>query len=107
ATVTINVILRVDWDPFFLAPTILGAIALGLIAITGIRRRRRHIRRWVLWSSVGLGVIAVVSAGLMGVAGLQARSTATDGYQQLIDGLELVENGDTSAASATLYAAAV
>jgi len=103
--VTVQVAFRIEWNPFFLSSAILSAVAIGIIAITGLLRRHRYVRRRVYWALGGAATIAVLAVGSLGVATYQARSTAQDGYTGMLDGLELLQSGDTGDASATLMQA--
>jgi hypothetical protein len=102
----VHAALRLADSPFFLATALVAAAAMGLVAIAGVVRRRKHIRRRVYIGAAAVGVLGIVGVGLFGFAASQARSPLTSGYQGLRDGLEFVEQGDTERASAVLYEAA-
>lgn len=103
---TVNVALRIEWDPFFAASALLaGVVTVGLATI-GVMRRRKYIRKRVRWGVIGLAAFAIVAAGLFAVAGLGARTEARDGYIGMLDGLEFIQNGEIDDAAITLREAA-
>jgi len=106
AAVIAQVSLRLDWDEFFLFSAIFAAAAMGLVAVAGCTRRRRYVRKRIMWGTIGVGVLAVVAVAGLGVAAAQARDTARDGYLGLLDGLEYLQDGNVSDAQATLEQAA-
>ncbi len=77
-----------------------------LIVVSGLQRRPHHIRKRLYWGAGTIAGFVVLAIGGMGVAALQARDVARDGYIGMLDGLELVQKGDTPGAAATLHAAA-
>jgi hypothetical protein len=106
AAAVVQVSLRLDWDPFFLASAGIAALACLLVAITGLRRRQGYVRRRVLWGMAAAGVVAVISTAGFGVAALRAREPAVKGYRSMLDGLEFVQEADVASASAALRDAA-
>ncbi len=102
AGIVVQVSLRLEWNEFFLFSSIIGAAATGLIGVSGYVRRRRYVRRRIMWSAVGIGVLAAVAIAGLGVAAVQARTTARDGYLGLLDGLEYLQDGKVTEASAVL-----
>ncbi len=102
----VNVALRLDWDPFFLASAIVAAVATCGLVVLGVLRRRSYIRRRVMWGAIGVGGVAALFVGLAGIAALQAREPARDGYLAMLDGLEFVQSGDVAEATASLRSAA-
>jgi hypothetical protein len=106
AAVVIQVVLRLEWNPFFLSSALLAAAAAGLIIVSGVLRRDRYVRRRLYWGAVAVVGFFVLAIAGMGVAALQASEVARDGYVAMLDGLESVQKGETPEASATLHAAA-
>ena len=104
--VVVQVLFRLEFDPFFLASALVAAVAVLLVAITGVRRRQRYVRRRVLWSSVGVSVCAVVALAGLGVTTLQHRDALTLGNRAMLLGLEYLERGDVPAARSALFDAA-
>ena len=49
-----------------------------------------------MWGAVGVGAFAVVAVAGLGVAAVQAQSTARDGYLGLLDGLEFLQDGEVA-----------
>ena len=106
AAVVVQVSLRLEWNEFFLFSGIVAAAAMGVIGISGYVRRRRYVRRRVMWGAIGVAAAAVVAVGGLGVAAAQARTTARDGYLGLLDGLEYLQDGKVTEANAALRQAA-
>jgi hypothetical protein len=106
AALVVQVALRADWNPRFLASAAVAAVALALIAVAGWQRRHRHVRRRVLWgalATLGVGVLAV--AGLAVSAG-RVRSSAQTGYHSMLEALDYMKSGDLAEADAALDEAA-
>lgn len=106
AAATVQVMLRLEWDGRFLGSALIAALAMGLIVVSGTQRRKRHLRKRVLIGLVGVAVFAALAGGLMGIAALQARSDARDGYVGMLDGLEFLQNGQVVDAAFALDRAA-
>jgi hypothetical protein len=106
AALVVQVSLRLDWNEFFMFSGLLAAAAMGVIGVTGFQRRRKFIRRRIMWSAVGLTAFSAVAVAGVAVAAAQARTSARDGYLGLLDGLEFVQRGDVADASTTLQQAA-
>jgi hypothetical protein len=104
--VVVQVSLRLEWNEFFLFSALLAAVAMGIIAISGYIRRRKYVRKRVMWGAVGVGAVAVVAVAGMAAAAVQARTTARDGYIGLLDGLEFVQDGNVDEAKDALWQAA-
>lgn len=102
----VQVVLRLEWDPFLGAPAIVAAVALGLLVVCGVLRRQRYVRRRALWVGAGVGGVAVLAIVGMGVAGAQARTPAVDGYRGLLLGLEYLQDGRMEEGAAALRSAA-
>ena len=101
----VNIILRLDWDPRFLASAAVAALVMSLIAVSGLLRRPVAVRRRVLGGALVVCLAAIAAAAALGVASAQAAGTARGGYDALLEGLELVESGDLEEASTALRAA--
>lgn len=104
--VVVQVMLRLEWNPFFLASALLATVACGFIIVSGLLRRPSYVRRRVYWAAGGIGVFWLLAAGALGVSAAGARNDVREGYQGLLDGLELVQDGDTLEAASTLRTAA-
>jgi hypothetical protein len=75
---------------------------MGLVAVTGVLRRPRHVRRRVVWGAGAVGVGLALAAVGMGLGGVQARSEAVQGYRDLLVGLEYLQDGKMPEAAAAL-----
>jgi hypothetical protein len=106
AALVVQVSLRLEWDEFFLFSAIIAAAAMGMIGISGYVRRRKYVRKRVMWGAIGVGALAVIAVAGLGVAAGNARNTARDGYLGLLDGLEFIQDGNVSDAQQTLTQAA-
>ena len=106
AGTVVQVVLRLEWNPFFLSSALLAAAATALIVITGVARRHRYLRKRVFWAFAGLAVIVFVAVGSMGAAAAAARSAAAGGYVGMLDGLEFVQDGRIPEAAEALHTAA-
>jgi hypothetical protein len=102
----VQVILRIEWSPFFLSSALVGAAAIAPIVVNGVVRRQRHLRKRVYWGIAGLAALVVVAVGSMGAAAATARSDATGGYTGMLDGLEFVQDGRIPEAAEALHTAA-
>jgi len=101
----VQVALRSGLDGFHGASALAAALSLGLIGFVGWRRRPRHVRRWVTWGAIAVGVGAALAVAGFGLGGARARGPAEDGYQRLLNGLEQLEGGDVSGAAEELRVA--
>ena len=102
----VNVAVRIEWNPFFLASALLAALALGLIIVSGILRRRGYVRKRVYWSAAAVGALSVLAVGALAFTAARAQSTARDGYRGMLDGLEFMQDGKVAEASEALSNAA-
>ncbi len=107
AAVVVQVVLRLEWDPFFFASGIVAAVAMGLIAISGFTRRQGFVRKRVLWVTVGLVGFAGLATVAFGASAAQVRGEASSGYRAMLLALEHLENGDLPEANQALDEAAV
>ena len=106
AAVLVNVLLRIEWHPFFLASALATATITTWLIIVGLSGRSKRTRKWVLRAAIAVGALAALSTGGLVYAAMQARSPGNDGYSRLLNGLELVERGDVPEAADVLRAAA-
>ncbi|MFP5487594.1 MAG: DUF4012 domain-containing protein, partial [Acidimicrobiia bacterium] len=106
AGAVVQVVLRLEWSPFFLASALTAGAVLALIAITGWQRRRSHVRRWVLWGTAGAVAVGVLATAAFGVSALRIRGQATEGYQDMLLALDLLESGELDEAPDALATAA-
>jgi hypothetical protein len=102
AAAVVQVSLRLEWDEFFLSSALIAAAAMGVIGISGVVRRRKYVRKRITWGAIGVGVLAAIAIVGVGVAAVQARTTARDGYLGLLDGLEYLQDGKVTEARQTL-----
>jgi hypothetical protein len=102
AAIVVQVSLRLEWDEFFLWSAIIAAAAMGTVGLAGCVRRRKYVRKRIKWAALGVGALAVIAVAGLAVAAGNARNTARDGYLGLLDGLEFLQDGKVSEASATL-----
>lgn len=99
---TVQVVYRLAWDPVFTSSALLAAGALGVIAITGLLRRQRYVRKRVYWSAAGIGVVAVAATAGLGVGAVRAQGATQAGYDALLDGLDAMQRGDVDDAADAL-----
>lgn len=107
AGVVAQVVLRLEWDPFFLSSALAATAIAGLVAVSGLLRRYLYVRVRVQRGVVVLAAIAGLALVGLAVSGLLARSSATAGYQKLLDGLRLLQNGDPPEAAEALREASL
>jgi hypothetical protein len=103
---TVQVVLRLEWNPMFLGSAVVAIAAAGLLAGTGIARRPGYVRRRTHRGAAIAGGFVLLALVGMGLSGGLARSDADAGYQQLLTGLKAARNGDPVTAAATLHKAA-
>ena len=106
AGTVMQVVLRLEWNPFFLSSALLAAAAIAPIVTNGVARRQRYLRKRVSWGLAGLAVLVLVAVGSMGAAAAAARTDATGGYTRMLDGLEFVQDGRIPEAAEALHTAA-
>jgi Protein of unknown function (DUF4012) len=99
---TVQVLLRADWNPFLGASALIAGAVLVLLAVTGVLRRQRHVRRRVYACAGAFGLVGLLAVAGFAFTGVQARSSATSGYDDLLEGLELLQDGDLPAAATAL-----
>lgn len=104
--IALSVLLRSEWRPFETASALLTATAVVLVVATALPRRHRTVRRTVV--RVTVVTASVVGVAIVGLAvGLSlAAGDASDGSDELSEGLRLLQSGDTAAASTALADAA-
>ena len=102
----VNVAVRIEWNPFFLASALLAALAIGLITVSGILRRRGYVRKRVYWGAAAVATLSVLAVGALAFTAAQAQQTARDGYRGMLDGLEFMQDGKVAEASEALSNAA-
>ncbi len=106
AALTVQVLLRLQTDLPFGVTGLIAAAAMALVAVAGVARRRREVRRRVLVGAGGVAGLALLAVAGLAASGAGAQSDLRDGYDQLQDGLDQLQAGDTTTAAATLRTAA-
>ena len=102
----VQVLLRLHFNPFFGASAIVaGTVLVFLWVVCGTRRRSVVRRRLRLGLYIAAGFTAAALVLFVGRVTM-VQADLQDGYQQVLDGLEQLQDGDTVAAAATLHAAA-
>jgi hypothetical protein len=105
AGVTVQVLFQLSWDPRFLSSAGVALIAIGLVVVTGYRRRRGYVRKRLRWSALAVVVVAVAAVGGLAVAAYEAARPAKDGYDTLLEALDHMDGGDVDAAAQALWQA--
>jgi len=98
--------LRLAWSPFFTASALVSACVCVPLAVAGLRARPSATRTSALKVALAALVLAILAGIGVAAAGLHARRSATDGYRQLLAGLDLVQAGELEKASVVLRDAA-
>jgi hypothetical protein len=80
---------------------------MGVVAVSGFVRRRKYVRKRIMWGALGVASLAAIAVAGVGVAAVQARTTARDGYLGLLDGLEYLQDGKVAEASEALTQASI
>lgn len=101
----VQVVLRLEWSPFFLASALVAGAVLLLVAGSGWQRRRGHVRRIVMWSTVGVLAAGLLATAAFGLSALRIRSQASEGYRDMLLALDLLESGELEEAPAALATA--
>lgn len=104
--IAVSVLVRSEWRPFETASALLTATAVVLVVAAALPRRHRSVRRTAARvTAVVASIVGVAVVGLA-VAFSLAAGDASEGADDLTDGLRLLQSGDTAAASASLSEAA-
>lgn len=104
--IVVQVSLRLGWNPGFLVAGLVATVTCGVLVVSGLSRRQRLVRRRaVMAAAIAGGFVLLALVGLAG-GGIAARSTASDGYDDLLRGLSAVRDGEPAAAAASLRQAA-
>ena len=103
---TVQVVLRLEWNPMFLGSAMVAVAATGLLVVTGISRRSGYVRRRTYRGAAIAGGFVLIALVGLGLSGGLARSDANAGYQDLVTGLKAARNGDPVAAARSLHKAA-
>ena len=101
--VSVQVLLQLAWDPRFLSSAAVAFAAIGLVVITGYRRRRGYVRKRVRWGALAVLVVALAAIGGLTAATFQAARPAKNGYDTLLDALEHMDGGDVDEAAQALW----
>lgn len=102
AGLTVQVVLRLTWNPMFLGSAMVATAVLGLLVGMGISRRYGYVRRRALIGTAAVGVFILLALLGLGLGGGLASSSANDGYGDLLAGLKSVRSGDPTAAARSL-----
>jgi hypothetical protein len=106
AALVVQVALRADWNPRFLASAAVAAVALGLLAIAGWQRRQRHVRRRVMWGALAALVVGGLAVAGLAVSAGRVGSSAQTGYHAMLEALDHMKSGNLTEADAALDEAA-
>ena len=94
--------LRLDLRHPFGFSALVAALTLGVILVSGIRRRSSETRRVVRLIAVALSAVAGLALLLAVVGGLAARGSITRGVDGATKGLRFMRAGDPDGASESL-----
>ena len=96
---TVQILVRLPpWGPFGF-PSLLAAIAIGLLVVSGFRKTTRPTRRRVAVGALVLLGLAVVATALFAGAVLRARSDLDAGIAATNHGISAARQGDTTTAA--------
>jgi len=105
AAVVVQVALRLTWNPWFLAPSLLAAAAIGFIVVPAFLARGDG-RRWAAGIAALAVLAGVLAAAFTGTAAYWAGAPARDGYDEMLDALDQLGDGNLQLASRTFATAA-
>lgn len=103
AGVGLNVLCRSDYSEVFGLTAAIGIGLAVLVLVTGIRHRHRRVQRWVLRVCVVTCGLILMAGGAVGVAGLSARSDASQGQILFTVGIDQLRDGYYLEAAQTFY----
>ena len=106
AALIVQVLLRLEANPFFGASAGLAGVAFLLLIGVSAQRRRRPIRKLLIIGALAGAVMAVLAVIGFGFSVASARDDLTTGYDGVLDGLSLLQSGDAALAATTLHDAA-
>jgi hypothetical protein len=106
AALIVQVLLRLDTNPFFGASAVIAGVGLLLLIGVSAQRRRRPIRRVLIISALAAAGLALLAAAGFGASVASARSDLVEGYDGVLDGLSLLQSGDAVLAANSLHDAA-
>lgn len=92
-------------DPLWLVPLLIVPAGIGL-AVHGVLRRRRPVRRVALWVGGGAAAAVFVATALFGIVGSTARTALVDGNALTRSGIDALDTGQYELATTRLTAAA-
>ena len=104
--IALSVLVRSEWRPFETASALITAVAVLLVVTTALPRRHRTVRRRVARVTAVIGGVVGVACVGLAVALALAAGDASDGADELTEGLSLLRSGETAAASDVLDEAA-
>ena len=102
AGLTVQVVLRLTWNPMFLGSAMVAIAVLGLLVGMGVSRRYGYVRYRTFIATAAVGAFILLAVLGLGLGGGLASSSANDGYSDLLAGLKSVRSGDPAAAAASL-----
>lgn len=102
AGLTVQVVLRLSWNPMFLGSALVAIAVLGLLVGMGVSRRYGYVRRRTLIGAAAVGAFILLAFLGLGLGGGLASSSANDGYRDLLAGLKWVRSGDPTTAASSL-----
>lgn len=106
AALTVQVLLRLDLDWFFGDSALLAGVVFAAVAVLGVHRRRRPVRRRVIIGTLVVALAAGLGAAGLGIGVVQARSDLERGYSGLLEGLDLLQSGRPDEAAIVLHQSA-
>ena len=97
--VTITIVMRLPaWGPFGL-PTLLAAVAIAPVVMSGFASTTQPTRRRVVWASITVLGVALAATALFGVAALRVRDDLDAGVAATKRGVAAARRGDTPVAA--------
>lgn len=105
AAFTSQAVLNLPNIGFSLSASLLAAIAIGPLVLTGFKKLPEQHRRRAKLIGTGIAAYAVVATAMTGFAALSVRDHVETGIEQAEAGVTAVENGDQPGAVVLLDAA--
>ena len=103
AGLIVQLVLRLEWSPVFAGSAMVAAATAVLLVGTGLRRRSPDVRLGASRLAIVAGVLVALALGGFVAGAIQARASAGDGYDRLLDALNLLRAGDPDGAAAAFH----